>query len=99
MKNNFKLLAFAIVMLAAMSGCKKSFDSLYDNPNKPTTVPPSLLLNGILNTMYEGPFSQYERWDQYYLSNYEYYDNNRYDFGAGSNFYPALRNVSKMEQE
>lgn len=99
MKKIFKFLMLAAFVLPVLSSCKKSFDSLYSNPNKPTTVPPSLLLNGILNDMYEGPFSQYERWDQYYLANYEYYDNNRYDFGAGANFYPTLRNVTKMEEE
>lgn len=99
MKKASKSLLIIILALAVLPGCKKSFDSLYNNPNKPTTVPPSLLLNGILNDMYEAPFSQYEKWDQYYLSNYEYYDNNRYDFGAGANFYPALRDVVKMEEE
>jgi hypothetical protein len=89
----------AVALVTTITSCKKSFDELYINPNKPVNVPPSLLLNGILNNMYEAPFSQYERWDQYYLSNYEYYDNNRYDFGSGSDFYSTLKNVDKMEEE
>lgn len=99
MKNIFKLIMLSLLVLPALTGCKKSFDELYDNPNKPTSTPPSLLLNGILNSMYEAPYSDYERWNQYYLANYEYYDNNRYDFGSGSNFYSTLKNVVKMEEE
>src|SRR6266487_4896980 len=91
------IVAFVIVTMA--TSCKKSFDDLYQNPNKPVNVPPSLLLNGSLNDMYEGPFDQYERWSQFYLSNYEYYDNNRYDFGSGSDYYSTLKNVVKMEEE
>lgn len=88
-----------MMALVVGSGCKKSFDSLYQNPNKPTSVPPSLLLNGILNDMYDAPFGDYEKWDQYFLINYDYYGNNRYDFGPGANFYNSLKNVTKMEEE
>lgn len=99
MRTIFKLLVFTVLLIPVLSGCKKSFSDLSQNENKPLTVPPSLLLNGILNDMYERPYSQYERWDQYYLSNYEYYDNNRYDFGSGANYYSTLKNVGKMEEE
>src|SRR5215467_3331368 len=91
-------IVFALAVIS-LTSCKKNFDDLYQNPNKPVTVPPSLLLNGILNDMYEPPFSQYERWSQFYLSNYEYYDNNRYDFGPGDDFYSTLKNTVKMEEE
>src|SRR4029079_16112553 len=30
---------------------------------------------------------------------YDYYGNNRYDFGAGNNYYSTLKNVTKMEEE
>ena len=91
----FTILTVAILMTA----CKKKFDDLNLNENKPLNVPPSLLLNGILNDMTEGPYSMYERWGQYFCCNYDYYGNNRYDFGSGSNYYSTLKNVVKMEEE
>lgn len=95
-----KILAVLIVAgFIGVTGCKKSFDQMNVNENKPTSVPASLLFNGILNDMYEGPYTMYERWCQYYLCNYDYYGNNRYDFGEGANYYSTLKNVGKMEEE
>lgn len=90
---------FVLLILFAVSSCKKSFEDYSVNNNKPTTVPASLLFNGILNDMTDGHYSMDERWGQYFLCNYDYYGNNRYDFGSGSNYYTTLKNVSKMEQE
>jgi hypothetical protein len=69
------------------------------NENKPASVQPSLLLNGILYNMYEAPNNMKERWCQYYCCNYDYYGNNRYDFGPGDDNYATLKNVVKMEEE
>lgn len=95
----FIIYAFILWVVLLGTGCKKSFDSLYYNPNKPVNVPPDLLLNGILNDMYDAPFSDYEKWCQYFLSNYDYYGNNRYDFGSGATYTATLKNVQKMEEE
>ncbi len=99
MKKFINYLFIASLTAIAFSSCKKSFSDLSINTNKPTTVPPSLLLNGVLNDMYDRPFSQAEIWDQYYLYNYDYYGNNRYDFGSASTYYGTLKNVVKMEEE
>jgi hypothetical protein len=48
-------ITICLVAVYVLPGCSKSFEDLNVNENKPTTVPPSLLLNGILNDMYEGP--------------------------------------------
>src|SRR5690349_8357148 len=98
MKTGIKILLIPALLLAA-AGCKKSFKELSQNENKPTSVQASLLLNGVLNDMYEAPYSDYEKWDQYYLINYDYYGNDRYDFGSGSDYYGTLRNVKKMDEE
>jgi len=98
MKKLINIIA-AIVLVTAVTSCKKSFDSLYQNPNKPTSVPSSLLLNGILYDMTDFPSTMYERWCQYFLCNYDYYGNNRYDFGSGQDYYGTLKNVIKMEEE
>lgn len=95
----FIYLPIALSMTLAGVGCKKSFDDLNTNENKPTSVPASLLFNGVLNDLYDAPAGDYEKWGQYFLQNYDYYGNNRYDFGAGSNCYSTLKNVSKMEEE
>src|SRR5690349_1777380 len=94
-----KRIYYILFLVILVAGCKKSFEEMNVNENKPTSVPASLLFNGILNDMYEAPYSMNERWCQYYLCNYDYYGNNRYDFGAGSNNYSTLKNAGKMEEE
>jgi len=96
MKNIIKIAAIPALAVMVASGCKKSFDSLNTISTKPTSVPSSLLFNGILNDMYENP-AAYDRPNQYFLCNYDYYGNNRYDFGSGSTYYGTLTNVIKME--
>ncbi len=99
MKKIFIWIILPALGFSVMAGCKKSMEDLYVNPNKPTAVPPSLLLNGIMNDLYQAPYSSYEKYNQYYIINYDYYGNNRYDFGQGSNYYSTLKNVTKMEEE
>src|SRR5207237_8103034 len=98
MQQRIKLLIIP-VMLLLVAGCKKSFSDLSKNENKPLSVQASLLLNGVLNDMYEAPYTDYEKWNQYYLINYDYYGNDRYDFGSGSDYFGTLRNVVKMDEE
>jgi hypothetical protein len=85
--------------LLSMQACRKAFDTLNTNANKPTSVPASLLFNGLLNDMYDAPYGTGERYSQYYLCNYDYYGNNRYDFGAGDDEYKSLNNANKMVEE
>lgn len=99
MKRSIYILSAAVLLLVAASSCRKSFEDFSVNKNKPVNVPASLLFNGVLNDMTDGHYSMYERWGQYFLCNYDYYGNNRYDFGSGSNYYTTLKNVGKMEEE
>jgi len=99
MKTIFHIFFSAIIIATAGTGCKKSFDDLSTNENQPTSVPPSLLLNKILYDMYDAPYGSGERYSQYFLCNYDYYGNNRYDFGPGDNYYPTLKNADKMIEE
>lgn len=99
MKRIYNIIFLSAGILLFATGCKKSFNEMNLNENKPTSVPASLLFNGILNDMYDAPYSMYERWSQYYCCNYDYYGNNRYDFGSGSNYYSTLKDVIKMEEE
>jgi hypothetical protein len=95
----FQYIFLWLSLAAAATGCKKTFDEMNTNENKPSSVPASLLLNGILFNMYDAPSTMKERWCQYYCCNYDYYGNNRYDFGSGDNNYTTLKNVVKMEEE
>ena len=99
MKKSFHILAFIGVLVLTMASCKKKFQDLNTNENKPTHVPASLLFNGVEFAMFDAPYTMQERWSQYYCCNYDYYGNNRYDFGPGSNQFGTLKNVQKMEQE
>jgi len=98
MKSIFYILLIAMVFITG-TGCKKTFKDLNTNENKPTSVPASLLLNGILYNMYDTPYGSGERFSQYFLCNYDYYGNNRYDFGPGDDYYPTLKNIDKMVDE
>lgn len=98
MKKITNILSVLFLMALIATGCTKSFSDLNQNTNKPTEVPPSLLLNGVLVSMHDDPGGSFEIYSQYYLYNYDYYGNNRYDFGSGSNFYATLENVIKMEE-
>jgi len=105
MRSINKLMLLPVCLLLVLGGCKKSFEDLSSNQNKPLSVPPSLLLTGVVNDMYNpaggdnGPNGQNEIINQYYLYNYDYYGNNRYDLGSGDNYYKTLENVVKMEEE
>jgi hypothetical protein len=99
MKNILKYTVILLFTMFALSSCRKSFDELGADNNRPGSVPPSLLLNGILNDMYDSPYGDNEKWSQYFLQNYDYYGNNRYDFESGDNYYNTLKNVLKMEAE
>ncbi len=98
MKSIYRMLFFFIA-LAVATGCKKTFEENFHNPNQAEHVPPNLLINGILYDMYEAPFSSTERWNQYTAANYFYYATNNYDWTGASLDYTTLKNVSKMEEE
>src|SRR3954462_4359788 len=94
---NITILLTAIVVILILPGCKKSFADLNQNNNKPTSVPASLLFTGVLVDMHDEPSQSAEIYGQYYIYNYDYYGNNQYNFGSGSNYYGTLENVIKME--
>ena len=78
-------------------GCR-DFDEIGINANDPTSVPPSLVLRGILSDITEEPWSLDHRRNQFWSCNYAYYGNNEYWTNAGFN-YLTLTNVVKMEEE
>src|ERR1700760_1126711 len=99
MKKRIQLLFVVLLGSVFFLGCKRSFNDLFNNENKPISVPSSLLFNGVLNDMYEPPYSNKEKWSQFFITNYAYYGDNRYDFGPGDDYYGTLKNVIKMQEE
>lgn len=99
MKRILKTVLMPFMLILAIGGCKKNFQELTINNNKPNAVPASLLFNGILNDMTDLPGGNDEIWDQYYIYNYDYYGNNRYDFTGGKTYYTTLVNVHNMENQ
>ena len=101
LKNKLNIGLFALLMLVGMS-CDKTFEELEVNPNNPTAVPAALVVQGIEADMYNNTgraFSAEMRWNQFYLSNYNYYANNEYTWTQTPNHFLTLKNVVKMEEE
>src|SRR6187401_1171232 len=96
--NRLKYCLTILVTIVTLNSCQ-DFAELEQNKNKPSTVPASLVLNGILNDLYERPWSLEQRQNQYWCCNYNYYGTNEY--WSTSSFYPfqTLNNVTKMEAE
>ncbi len=87
-----------IVLLTVLAFACKDFEELERNQNRPTTVPASLLLNGVLNELDEAPWSLEHRQNQFWCCNYNYYGTNEYWSSATLSFM-TLKNIVKMEEE
>ncbi len=97
---NILILLVTITFLFGNTGCKKDFNSLETDKNRPTTVPPNLILNGILSDITYNGFNSTQRWNQFYCCNYNYYGNQEYTWtGASYSTYTNLTNVIRMEEE
>jgi hypothetical protein len=95
MKKIFMLLMMFVV---ALSSCQK-FEDLEKDPNRPGEVPPSLVFTNVLQGMYYSPWSDEQRWNQFWCSNYAYYDDQEYDWTTTSFNYTQLKNVNQMIAE
>jgi hypothetical protein len=87
-----------ILIAAVLVFSCKDFDELEQNQNRPTTAPASLVLNQVLNDLFERPWSLEHRQNQFSCCNYNYYGTNEYWASATLNFM-TLKNVIKMEEE
>lgn len=97
--SKFKIIA-SLLVLVAVSGCKKEFDNAVKNKNLPITgLSPALLLPNIETAMFMPAYTQEERENQYTACNYTYYGSNRYWTGSATFDYTTLNNVVAMETE
>lgn len=100
MKNVMFRYGFLLAALAfLLGGCRKKFDDLFKDPNRPVEVPAALVLNGILNDMRPGAWNEVQRWNQFNCCNYNYYGNQEYNWTSTGLNYTTLKNVLKMEEE
>lgn len=93
-----KKIIVTIVLATALFGCG-DYKELELNPNLPTSVPASLILPRALGNMNEGAWNDVMRANQFYASNYAYYNTNEYNWGAANLRYTTLKDVIKMEEE
>jgi hypothetical protein len=88
------------IIAVSLASCKKDFAEKEENPNRPTEVPPNLVLSGVLADMnIDRPWSLVSRWNQFDVCNYNYYGDQRYDWTGATLNYSTLKNVVKMEEE
>ncbi len=91
------LLTLSTAML--LLSCSKKFDSYSQNKNLPVQVPPGLVLPVILNDLSISPGGDIDKYDQFIVSNYNYYGRNEYWTGSAGLNYGTLKNVVAMETE
>ena len=76
------------LVLCASACSTDNFQDLVIDPNRPTSAPASLILNGTLVDLYENPWSLTHRFNQYWVCNYNYYGNQEYNWTTDVfNFY------------
>ncbi len=77
------------------------FDELENDPNSATSVPPSMLLAGVLKEMAddEGPWSEAQRDNQFWVISFDYYGDQDYNWGEIDYKYDTLANINAMAEE
>ena len=99
MKTNKIIGLLAVVILVTVSSCSKTFDKYAVNPNQPTSVPAYLLLRNIESSVFNFSGVESDIYNQYTLSTYTYYGDNKYWTGSPNLEYATLQNIAAMETE
>ncbi len=99
MKNRRIYINITLLFVLLLVGSCEDFNELEKNPNQATSVPASLVFNGVLNDLNQRPWNDVQRWNQFNCVNYNYYGNNEYSWTGASLSYLTLKNVVKMEEE
>jgi hypothetical protein len=92
----YKIMLTATVLVLATS-CQKKFEDYSKNNNKPLSVPPGVVLRAVLGDVVVYPGGYEDKADQYIVSNYTYYGDNKYWNGSAGLNYGTLNNVVAME--
>lgn len=116
MNTSFKKLLLVSFFLLSLSACQDfdSLEQNPNTASEDKPVPPSYLLSKILYDMYqgpgvldarpgfvfEGPWGDIHRWNQYIVSNNIYYGGkNNYNWTATTTPYVTITNIKKMEEQ
>src|ERR1700730_9590275 len=99
MKSINFLVILVLSSLVLSTGCSKKFEDYSKNKNLPTSVPPSLILRSVLNSLVVFPGDYQDKAEQFIASNYTYYGDNKYWTGSAALNYSDLNNVVAMEAE
>ncbi len=94
-----KKLVYILIIIACTIPACTEFEELEKDPNRPGEVPPQLLLTNITNSMVYYPWSDEHRWNQFWCSNYAYYDDQEYDWTTTSFNYAKITNINQMISE
>ncbi|WP_291104859.1 MULTISPECIES: SusD/RagB family nutrient-binding outer membrane lipoprotein [unclassified Flavobacterium] len=88
-----------LLMIAVLNSCT-NFDQLAVNPNLATSVPPSMLLSGVISDVIsDGAWNDTQRDNQFWVISFDYYGNQDYNWGEAGFKYKVLANVDAMEKE
>lgn len=89
-----------LAILLVLASCTKKYEDYLKNPNRPESVPPSLIFTSVENDLnLDKPWSNVTRWNQFDVCNYNYYGDQRYDWTGASWNYITLNNIQQMEKE
>jgi Starch-binding associating with outer membrane len=94
---NYKYITSIVLTMMILVSCQ-DFAELEQNKNLPTSVPPSVVIRSILIDLTNDGWSDEHRWNQFWASNYNYYETNEY-WTTGDFNYLTLKNVIEMEKE
>ncbi|MEZ4961893.1 MAG: SusD/RagB family nutrient-binding outer membrane lipoprotein [Saprospiraceae bacterium] len=96
-----KYLTIITILLLGATACDKSYEDLQVNPNQPTSAPPSLIFQGVLNDMFDNCWNDniVMRYCQFHCCNYNYYGTNEYNWTTDNFDFYTLNNVKLMEEE
>jgi len=106
----YKNLIIAALGSIILASCNKKIEDLQNNPNKPTSVTPNLVLGTVLTDISgtgsagslggTNSWDAVQRWNQYFCRNYQYYGDNQYSWQSGPfDGFLVLKNVVQMESE
>tara|TARA_R110000868_G_scaffold34421_1_gene124321 strand:- start:18772 stop:20277 length:1506 start_codon:yes stop_codon:yes gene_type:complete len=94
---------FALLTLLVLVFSCTQFEDLTDDPNKATSVPPSMLLSEVLNVLNnignDGAWEEPQRDNQFWVISFDYYGDQDYNWGEIGYRYNTLSNVVAMEKE
>jgi hypothetical protein len=93
-----KIFLVMMMFFLVITSCQ-NFEDLENDPNRPGEVPPSLIFTDLVYNLNYSPWSDVQRWNQFWCSNYAYYDDQEYDWTTTGFNFNQLKNLNQMMNE